>query len=250
MPSLVLEDHVLSIVEHQALLFDYLNERSEAWGYGADLAEGQLWFTDNATGNWLLTCPAFLIGSHSSGYNTFLWGWANSSVTQLPQITAHWDALRAQASAEGAETFTRQEAFALSDETESRALAITAAGAMGGYTFYAGGYGGGAAFLAIDGTPDVLPQTADVLKKVTTITHAISGLSFDHRAAVLAYLGQPTETTGDMLTFDVQGAQLAVRFDTQGRIVDMKTAVGPGNVAPPPPAEPRPGLFKRLFGRS
>lgn len=248
MASLRLEDHVLTVVEHQALLFDYLNARSPSWGFGADLADGQLWFTDNATGNRLLTCSAFLIGSLSRGDNTFLWGWANPSVTQHPQITARWEKLRAQASAEGASVFTQEEPIGLSDENESRALAITATGALGGYTFYAGGYDGGAAFLAIDGAPDGVPQTADVLKKITIITTALSGVSFDHRAAVLAYLGQPTETTGDNLTFDVQGAPLTIAFDGQNRIVDMQFAAGPDNVAPRPPSEPKRGLFKRLFG--
>jgi hypothetical protein len=245
--TLRLEDHVFRIAEGQMAMAEYLDAASGgAWDWQADMQAGTLSFVSRRKGSVLASGPIRLIGSTSTADGTWMWGWANASLPQDAGLFEGFDAVRAQAAAESRDEFLSAEAFPLERPGRSQEIAITVAGFLGAFTYYAGGYGGGSVFFAL---PTFAPlagnASGDVLRKTTVIGATLSSpLSFDQRSALYAYLGEPTTVEGDAVTFDIDGTPLTVTFDGQGRIADL------GMTLKPPQRERRGGgLFGRLFGR-
>jgi hypothetical protein len=108
------------------------------------------------------------------------------------------------------------------DGGEAMGLALTAAGYLGCATFYGGGYEGGTAFLAVTDRTAIDAVPADAQKILSTLTHTIAGISFDHRKAVLAYLGEPPHREGETWKYPVGNSVLHLRFDAQGRLAEMQ----------------------------
>jgi hypothetical protein len=233
--ALRIEDHVFRIAENQRRLFDYLNERSESWAWNVDLAEGTLVFTDETSNAVLLECPAFLLGTMSDADNSWLWGWANRNVSMPEDARRRFAQLVAYARAEDLDALTADKPGVLSDPTQGMYLAVLAAGALGCFTFYAGRYDGGTAFLAVDRCPEAEALRLEAPARVTVITETIAALPFEHRAAMEAYLGEPLSELGSSAVFSLGAGQAIaeVTFDDKGRMTNLRTALEPGGGAPP-----------------
>jgi hypothetical protein len=250
MSSLYLEDHAFRIAENQKRLFDYLESVASNWNWNADLEAETLTFTDAQSGAPLLTCPAFLIGSESSVNDTWLWAWANEHISLPERVKRLFAQLRQEAADQNLPALTASEPFGLADPTQGLALSILCAGYFGCFCFYAGGYDGGRAFLAVEGCRQAECLTIDVLGKITVINMTIQAVSFNHRTAILAYLGEPKAVDRQTLIFDINGADLNIRFDEENRIAQMTSTIAQEHRANRAEVEAsQPGPAKRLFGR-
>lgn len=244
-PSLRLEEHVFRVLEGQDKLTEFLGEHD--WNFS--MSDEVLRFSDAATGTLRATCPVQLIGTESKETNTFLWAWANQG-SDIPAgllrgVTRVRDKAAALANADP--VFQQVGEIPLRHERFGGELAIICAGYLDLFTYYACSYAGGVLYAAIETCPGARQIPADALRKIRVITAGIQALTFDHQAAVRAYLGEPVGQENDTQTFAVGDEQIRVRFDAQGRIAEMNAVLRPDSGSPPPFSASLFGKMKRLL---
>lgn len=223
--ALDLADHVFHILENQHALFEFLGEHD--WGFSME--DGTLSFAAADDGRPIADCPAQVLGSQSDGDGSWLWGWANVQ-SQIPEVLLRAvQGVREQAEVEGSELFLESGPIESDDDMLGPTLAIIAAGAANLYTYYACGYDGGCLFVGLESPPPGLREGGGraARRVVHILQMGISALEFDHRRAVLAYLGEPGEVRGDRMTWTFGPESLEVTFDEQGRIARMATSETP-----------------------
>ena len=231
--ALQLEDHVFRVLENQDALYNFLGDHR--WDF--DMEAGTVVFSTEASGGLLgrffseppkvlATCPVQLIGSESERDGTWLWAWANEKSQLPPGLTRGVAQIRDEARREGLEPFFDPNPIPLPSPRFGTELAIICTGHLGLFTYYACPHSGGVIHLAIVEPPEGIEIERSAMQ-VTRILHiGMTALEFNHRRAILAYLGEPARSEGDALQWDIGGMPLRVEFDEQGRSARMTTRAG------------------------
>jgi len=227
--SLKLEDHVFRVLENQKRMFDFLGEYD--WAF--DMNRGLLTFSKqrkrgltslfkkNANAEVLAECSVQILGTHSNVDKTWLWAWANTASEIPQQLTRGIEQVRQEGLQQDIPQFTR-ETLPLPQDIFGDMLAIICTGYLGLFTYMACPYPDGAMFVSIEKFPQVEAQPRNAMTVIQTIQAGITALSFPHRDAVHAYLGNPTvDGDSDHLTYHIGDEQIEIRFDNEGRIADM-----------------------------
>ncbi|MBC8134812.1 MAG: hypothetical protein H8F28_02875 [Fibrella sp.] len=236
MSLLRLENYIFAQIENQFRLYEVL---PEGFAWHIDMTEELLTFYDPATEKIALKCPFQLVGSKATAPQTFLWAWANTESNLPAAVLEHVRKLKSVAETEGkGEPFTSDQAFALPYDEFGMEMSVLCAGVGGGFCTYACGYDGGVLYTVVETVPQAKALPPDPLRTIRAITTGISAVSFDHKEAVRAYLGEPS---ADGV---YAKAGIKVAFDEQGRIGEMSAVLEP----PKRSASPLDSL-KRLFGR-
>jgi hypothetical protein len=218
--ALTLEDHVFRVLENQGKLYDVLGEHN--WSFG--MATGTLTFVSEKQ-EPLASCPVQILGSKSEYSNTWLWAWANEA-SGIPTALLRWaETIKRQARAESRPLFLSGEEILLRRERFDAELAIICTGALGLFTYYACSYEGGCMFTAIERCPEAERMPRDILLVSKIIETGICALDFDHKRAMLAYLGRPQRTENDRFHWMVGSQELIVTFDGLGRIAKWETTL-------------------------
>jgi hypothetical protein len=226
--ALEIEDHVFAVVENQWRLYEYLGEHR--WDFNMD--EGVLVFSSAESGGLLgrflggkpevrAKCPVQLIGSESKSDGTWLWAWANERSQIPPPLRQGVERVRDDARAENRPVFVDANPIPLPHPHFGTELAIICTGHLGLFTYYACGHGGGALYVAIAEAPEGARQERTALQAISCMEMGIGALEFNHRRAVLAYLGEPSAQEGDAMEWQVGAERVRVRFDAQDRIAKM-----------------------------
>ena len=239
MRDLALESYVFTVLENQKRLYDYLGE----FDWHLDLPGGRLTFNRAARKKALFgfggkpareelgqTEPQ-LIGSVSYDEGTFLWAWANQQSPIPPNLLHGVNRLREEAETQGAELFLHTEPFPLPHERFGQEMAIIAAGFLNTFTYFATRFDGGALYTAIPapaGMP-LAPRTASLV--VFTLPVGIQSLTFNHRKAVFAYLGDPQHEDDDgNPIWDIGNERIRIDFDQHDRIADISATLKSGHL--------------------
>jgi hypothetical protein len=178
-----------------------------------------------------------LIGSESRAEKTWLWAWANTESDLPPNLLRGIDRVREAAARENLSLFLEPAEIPVPRERFGAELAIICAGAMGAFTYYACGHSGGVLYAAVESPPQGFQPATGAQARQQTIQMGISLLGFDHRAAVVAYLGPPSAEEGDLLTWNMGDEWLRIRFDAEGRIADMEAKLTQASAPPAAPAK-------------
>lgn len=231
--ALVLEDHVFRVLENQLRLYELLGEHR--WDFNMD--QGSLVFSTSAPGGVLkrllakvprvlATCPVQLIGSESDADATWLWAWANAQ-SQIPEhLLRGVEQVRDEARSQNRPEFVEASPIPLRHPRWGAELAIICTGHLGFFTYYACPYPGGALYAALVEAPEGIAPQRTARQAVQCMAAAISTLTFDHRPAVLAYLGEPAGQEGDTMRWSLGSEPVQISFDDQGRIANMTTRPG------------------------
>lgn len=233
--NLRLEDHVFRILENQSALLGGLGQ----FNWGLDLEAGFLTFTAAQGGRTLARYPVQLIATESRPERTWLWAWANAESGIPPKLLRGIQQVKETATQSNLPIFLEAAEFPIPHERFAAEISIICAGAMGAFTYYAGGHADGVIYTAIESPPAGFVPAAGAWARQQTIQMGISLLSFDHRAAVQAYLGPPSGEEDDLLAWQMGEEWLRIRFDAEGRVADMEARVTQSS-APPAPPERRP----------
>jgi hypothetical protein len=224
MPSLQFEDYVFRIMENQERLGQLIGDSS----WGIDIDKGLLVFTNPDTDEIVAELRAQIIGSQSDATKSWLWIWGNDGMNLSPAQYSYAEAVRIAAIPQGESVLTAQNEFVLPEATFGYEMAILCAGFNGVFGYYRCPYEGGSAFAIIASYPAAEALPPDAMRTVRTITDTISVFSFDHSAAVRAYLGEPVTVAGDVHTFRLdEKNQIELTFDSQGRIANISTTLRP-----------------------
>lgn len=189
--------------------------------WAADLDAGTL----RAGGS---TYAADVIGTESLAAGTFVWGWANPSTPQ--HATA--DRLRRLGTERGVEELTADRELPV--ETLSSGVASIVATGVADLDGY---------FLAVHGERAIAFAIRDAgLRQrpipVTGLGSAVlevaSAVAFDHRRAFAHYLARPlpqvpAAVEGGRAVLRGHDATVAVRFDRDGRLADVRVEAPPGS---------------------
>jgi hypothetical protein len=229
--SLRLEDHVLSGLENQKKLLEFLGEYS----WGVDLDQGVLTFTrppkqglatmfGAGQPELIARCPIQVLGTRSESSQTWLWAWANVQ-SQIPaQLLRGVEQIKAEGERQNLSQFS-EASFPMPEDTPAYALSIICTRHLNLFCPFVCPYQGGAMFTAIESCPEAQNRPRNGLLVMSTLQLGITTFSFSHRPAVLAYLGAPSSTQGDELTWDLDGEPIKIRFDASDRIIDMQSTL-------------------------
>src|SRR5262245_57082899 len=220
--SLDLEDHVFPVLEAQTKLYDFLGKHN--WNFNMDT--GVLTFTAAGDGRTLANCPVQILGSKSDYSNTWLWAWANEASGIPPSLLRWAEPLKTQARKERNSLFLSTNEVPLPRDRFDIELAIICTGFHGLLTYYACSYEGGCLFTAIESCPQAQARARDVLLVSNVLNTGIGALDFNHKKAVLAYLGAPGEESAGRFRWRIGPEHLDVQFDSLGRIARWETTLG------------------------
>jgi hypothetical protein len=106
-------------------------------------------------------------------------------------------------------------------------MAIICTGFLRLFTYFACPYDNGVLYVAIQTLPEAERLTLNAMQVIHVLTAGVQSLDFNHRKAVLAYLGQPISQHELQCVWHIGKEELEVRFDSLGRIADMSTTVHP-----------------------
>jgi hypothetical protein len=216
--SLKLEQHVFQGLESQMRLADYLGEDRYSWGF--DMDTGLLTFTRDSDGHPIASLPVQLIGTESQHNGTWLWAWANEASHIPERLLQGVRQVREEGLRQKEARFFSPELPL--EENLGTELSLIVTGHLGYAGFYRGPYEGGALYAAIERWPETDGESRGALRTIRVIETAIAGLTFDHREAVLAFLGEPASVDGSTLTWNLADP-LHVEFDEHGRIADISS---------------------------
>lgn len=231
MPELPrLEDHVLRIMDNQMRMNEVIGEAS----WQADMGAETLSFVD-ASGRVLVTLPIWVIGSQSEG--TWLWSWANEASGLSESITE--PARKLRDASEPGSAYRQIGEFPLPTPEFGVESAILCAGLSNAFGYYRAplNHPEDAAYLVIESFPAAQKLPMNPMRTIRAITTAISALSFNHREAVRAFLGEPNAEG----LYDSAG--ISITFDAQDRIADMGATLTKESIKPA--AEPA-GFMARM----
>jgi uncharacterized protein DUF6882 len=218
--TLTLEPYVFRIMENQLRLLELLGEHS--WSF--DMDQGTLTFTSEDGTRTLAECSVQLFGTVSDYENTWLWAWANEASDIPPPLIAGVEKVREQAARENHTLFMEAELPAREGSFPAE-LAVICAGYLGLFGYYRCPYAGGALYAGIERCPAAERRPRDPLLVVNTLETSISTFDFQHRDAALAYLGQPSQESGDTSLWNLDCQGIRISFDSLGRIVEIRTTL-------------------------
>lgn len=193
-----------------------------------NLDQGIVRFIDASTHREFLVTRVRLLGTLDPK-RRWMWGWGIDIAEKNPKIVAGFDGLRTTAAALGRSEFANTKPFALPGETDGKALAITTAGALGLWTFYAlDSQEGVVVFLGLEDCPAVDAEPFDAAARLTFINAMIGVVPIDARAALDAYLGAPLRVeSGGGVDYPFHGGTLRVKIDEAGRITKLESQLSP-----------------------
>ncbi|WP_433824650.1 DUF6882 domain-containing protein [Actinoplanes sp. CA-015351] len=215
--------HVATAFARQLALADRIGERD----WQLDLTEGVVTFGED------LRYPVQLLGTESDGsgsHGSWLWAWANTG-SNLPVHLLHlseW--LRGYGEQAGVAELT-EASFPL-ERADGARLALIASG-LTGRCYYRGPYDGGAVFFHLEGLPASLIEPVSPERAFLVLGQVIQAFPVDHRAMLLAFLGQQGWSIGEdgpglVVGHHPGGSEMRVEFDEQGRIGRVSGQVQPG----------------------
>jgi hypothetical protein len=214
----LLAKHVGAAYARQLAFLDLIGDRH----WSLKTSEGVVRFGND------LAFPIQLLGTESSGDNSWLWAWANEQSRLPPQLLVACNQLRDIGAREGTTEFCER-SFSL-DKANGHSLASVASGIVGDCCYFRGPYDGGALYFLvqeIDGS--VLAPVASE-RAVTVLSEVISQFDVDHRVMSEAFLrsqGFSLESTPDGLQAVRRGDAIQLSLDAQGRITNIGATIQP-----------------------
>lgn len=234
---LKLEKYVFEVLENQKRLYDFLGP----FEWGLDTNNGRLTFNhyqdQGLFGNLLSSqkkpqgliaqCLVQFIGTESDQSKTWLWSWANKE-SQLPKnLTEDAETVRQQAEKENNTLFTKPKISA--SKVSPIELAIISTGFLKHFTYFTCSYEGGALYVSIKESPISHPSSNENSLNATLVLGiiqlGISNLSFNHKEALINYLGDDYEKKEQEYVWILGEEKLIFKIDDQDRISSMKTTL-------------------------
>jgi hypothetical protein len=230
--SLKLESHLFRVLENQIKLYNFLGEFD--WNF--DMDKGLLSFSKKKKGGLsslfkknketeiIAECPVQLLATHSNSDQSWLWAWANAG-SEIPEnLLRGIEQVRQEGEKQDITLFTR-EILPLLATTSGDLLAVICTGYLNHFTYFVGLYPDGKMFTSIETFPQAEGQMRNALLAIQTIQTGIQTFAFPHKDAVHSYLGEPLAVHDDEFIWDLNGEQIQIRFNDQGRIADMQTKI-------------------------
>ena len=238
-----LEDYVFSMADHELAVAEYLDGFGR-YGWGLDQARGTIRFTRDRSlplgyrmrGPVFAEWPVQLIGVYAPDQQSWRWAWDYGDSAMCEPIVAGIKAVRDDAAKDGEESFCAPGKMTGVDRRYAAELSTISAARMGGYSTWMCPLAGGELVMAIMGCPAVERRCVDpVLAPIRTanmISKTIALLEFDHRRALLAYVGTPMRTDNvHTVSFPAGAGHVRVEFDQQGRIAHVNVMAQPAGSA-------------------
>lgn len=160
-----------------------------------------------------------LLGSQSSGDNSWMWAWANEAMNLPTTLTKASLAMREVGQKEGIDELS-QPTFA-SEFADGHTLSMIASGMNRESCYYRGPYGGGAAFFLIMNPPQIVSAPAETARVLRVIPQVISTWSLEHGLMAESFLRSQNfdwERNGNEAIATRDGDRVQINFDDQGRI--------------------------------
>jgi hypothetical protein len=225
--AIEIEKSVLFAVEGQLALLRSLGDYS--WHYDIDFGSGQITFRDTTTGRVIQSGAIQLVGTQSLVSNTWLWAWANLSPDDSPQISKSVVALRDHAASVG-QPWNVSHPIPIANHLDPVYFTLYCMALSGGLTWFAcpNENGQGNVYLIIENLEPPLGVTRDALTASTTIEQAINVLAFNHRAAMIAYLGEGT-SVDNAIEWQLGDGAIRARFDDFDRNIEFETDIPEAN---------------------
>jgi len=209
----------------------------ERWDVDLDVPSLTYTFADRT-----LVCATQLLGSSAPGPGTWLWGWANDSVSGAGTELAHW--LRGVGERDGITELCFPEIPIGPEGNEPpdafwyRLMCAVAVLAPSWHGYYASRTGGGTVGPLVVAHPSLALPAPKLLRVSTVLAEGIAAVSItDHRAAVAGYAslrGVGCTWTGEGCTLTVPetspDGRLTLTFDEMNRITSINGTFGPADV--------------------
>lgn len=217
--NLQLEKYIFKILENQKKLKDYLGDYK--WEF--DMNQGLLVFT-RKTGELIVKCPIQIIGTEGYKANSWMWSWANKKSGIPDNFLQGVNEVKQEAERSNQEIFLKPE-IELSENLGAR-LSIICAGFLNHFAYFACPYGGGCMYVTLEKSPIEEKETRNVPSMITTIQMGISSFEFNHKDALLYYLGEkPVELGSNKLRWDFENGSIDIEFDEKGRIANLNSSM-------------------------
>lgn len=199
-----------------------------------DLVGEADWLLDQDAGTLTfggqLACRAQILGSEAESDRTWLWAWANDSLSSV--MTESANAIRRYGEEHGLSEFTQPQ-LPTGGDASAESLALTASMLTDADAYYRGPYDGGAVFVLLS-LPDDAPRQieGDLLRAVRTLSVAPMALAVGlDRASVdnyLRWIGLETVNDGaNLIGRDRRGKSVSVEFDRLGRVSRISSTLSP-----------------------
>ncbi len=209
----------------------------------------------------------FFLGTAAEGSDTWMWGWNNINGFSASVVGIANDVLAfGEHFAEQALTVAQQPLDAanrvaqglpaLQPDVSLVRVCVLAAQALSGIAapvwYVAEAAPGSDAWFLLSNPAQFALPPATVLPTLAALTDALEVGAITHGAAALAGYASRREGValieeGPNLVLRLTDGDILVTLDDRGRITRMNGTAGAS--APQPPAESRPGLLRRMFGR-
>jgi hypothetical protein len=219
--------------DRQMRLAEFLEERAGGAGWGYTISAATLTFGTR------VQFEAHDLGSHADPDNSWLWAWGNPHLKLTPANRALAEAVRDLGRRAGVPEFLAERPFELEPilgEELSEHAAHVFGIILGGELEYDACYTipfehGRSTTLIRD---DRLRFTEELpLNRIAMVfPRVVSALPvFDHRAALIGYMQAfgltPSVKAEQAWVTDSIGNQLTAKFDSLGRVAELKCAMGP-----------------------
>jgi len=210
MPTLDLEPYLLLLLERESRLAHWMLTDKLKWNVSISDNQFSL-LTQEEQPVALSTLQ--LIGTESYSDKTWLWAWSNLQSSFPPEQLMGIDLVREYARTNEIPEFATTGPIPLQDPMHSSRLALASAGYLEGYCLFGCPVEDGRLFIAVmeDLSLDRSPRTVQIV--MDTLARAIANFTFDHRRAMLAYLGAPESEDGDTATWTLFDAKLKIGFN-------------------------------------
>lgn len=209
---LLLSEHVGTAFQRQLAFADFLGNRD----WSVDLQTGRVTFGGD------LEFPLQLLGSEAHGLDTWMWSWANESISPHPDAMVDVNRLRELGQEQHVEELVTPE-LPIS-EAQGHEIALLASGLNGQCCDYRGPYEGGAAFFLVTEVPVLLLKPWGIERVLRVIPEVIATFEVDHRIMVESYLAQQDfefQPGAEEIVSSRGGDSITVSFDELGRICNI-----------------------------
>ena len=224
--------HVGMGLDRQLRLGEFLEERTGGTEWRYTISTATLTFGTQ------IKFEAHDLGSHADPDNSWLWTWCNPHLKLTPANWALAEAVRDLGSRIGVPEFLAERQFdlesLLGDELSEHAahvFGMILGGELDYDAYYSIPFEHGRSTALIRDNRLRFTEELPLGRIVMVFTRAVSVLPvFDQRAALVGYVRAygltPSVTSDQMWAADSRGNQLTVRFDSLGRVAEMKCAMG------------------------
>jgi hypothetical protein len=227
--TLDVEDYVFAMADNHRALLEYMKSLGpHRWD--VDVKEATLRLTRTkrglfgrqARGEVLVEWPIQMIGTHSVADNTWLWSWSNPGYTEEYIALQGVIAVRNEAARQGKEIFCAPGVIPIPDEYFTSVVGIVCAGYLGGFAPLSLPYDRGKATAVVMRCPEIQDVARDPIelpmRTARALTTDMPHIPFNHRRAVLAYLGEPQDEPITEICWIAGSGFVNVVFDDQDRI--------------------------------